>query len=126
MLRSNINIKQGLVNGAMGIITGIVWPLFHRDQIYNTDNPSVRIDFGKDGIHLIKPKSIQFSALRNYGTIELTQLPLILCWAFTVHKMRGCTVDHTSDLHYLLKDRHMSRQRADEEKRMRQLRPQAL
>lgn len=93
MLRSNINIEQGLVNGAMGTITEIVWPLFRRDQMYDTDIPSVRIDFGRDGIHLIKPTSIQFPALRNYGTIERTQLPLILCWACTVHKMQGCTVD---------------------------------
>ncbi|GFR31300.1 ATP-dependent DNA helicase [Trichonephila clavata] len=78
MLRSNINIEQGFVNGAMGIITEIIWPLFRRDHIYDTDIPSVRIDFGKDGIHLIKPKSIQFSTLRNYGTIERTQLSLIL------------------------------------------------
>ncbi|GBN45020.1 hypothetical protein AVEN_56216-1 [Araneus ventricosus] len=34
MLRSNINIEQGLVNGAMGTITEIVWPLFRRDQMY--------------------------------------------------------------------------------------------
>ncbi|GFR27391.1 ATP-dependent DNA helicase [Trichonephila clavata] len=94
MLHSNINVEQGLVNCAMCIITKIVWPLFRCDQIYNTDILSVRINFGKDGIHLIKPKSIQFSALQNYGKIERTQLPLILCWAYTVHKMQGCTVDH--------------------------------
>ncbi|GFY53522.1 ATP-dependent DNA helicase [Trichonephila inaurata madagascariensis] len=62
--------EQGLVNGAMGIITEIVWSLFRRDQNYDTDILSVCIDFGKDGISLMKSKSIQFSALRNYGTIE--------------------------------------------------------
>ena len=93
MLRSNINVEQGLVNGAIGTITEIVWPLFRRDQMYDKDIPSVLIDFGRAGIHLIRPKSIQFPALRNYGTIERTQLPLIHCWACTVHKMQGCTVD---------------------------------
>ncbi|GFS59370.1 ATP-dependent DNA helicase [Trichonephila inaurata madagascariensis] len=73
MLRSNINIEQGLVNGAMSITTEIVWPLFSRDQIYDIDISPVRIDFGKDEIHLIKPKSMKFSALRNYGTIDRTQ-----------------------------------------------------
>ncbi|GFX87083.1 hypothetical protein TNCV_2151371 [Trichonephila clavipes] len=29
----------------MGIITDIAWPLFRRDQLYDTDIPSVRIDF---------------------------------------------------------------------------------
>ncbi|GFX08137.1 transposable element Tcb1 transposase [Trichonephila clavipes] len=38
-------------------------------------------------------KSIQFSALRNYGTIERTQLPLIQRWACRVHKVERCTVD---------------------------------
>ncbi|GFW46505.1 uncharacterized protein TNCV_4811921 [Trichonephila clavipes] len=69
MLRacSNINIEQGLVNGAMCIITEIVWALFRRDQIYDIDISPVRIDFGKDGIHFIKLKSMQF---QNYGAID--------------------------------------------------------
>ncbi|GFV12322.1 ATP-dependent DNA helicase [Trichonephila clavipes] len=91
---ANINTEQGLVNGAMCIITEIFWTLFRRDHTYDTDISSVRIDFGKYGIHLIKPKSTQFSALRNYGTIEQAQLPLILYWACTIHKIQGCTVDH--------------------------------
>ncbi|GFX40295.1 ATP-dependent DNA helicase [Trichonephila clavipes] len=45
MLRSNINIEQGLVNDAMSIITEIDWPLFHPDQIYDADIPSVCIYF---------------------------------------------------------------------------------
>ncbi|KMQ83612.1 atp-dependent dna helicase pif1-like protein [Lasius niger] len=95
MLRSNVNIEQGLVNGAMGIVSEITWPCYRRAQVYKEDIPSsVTINFGKDGIHSIKPISLQFPALRNYGTIERRQLPLILCWACTVHKMQGCTVDN--------------------------------
>lgn len=94
MLRSNINVEKGLVNGAIGNITEIIWPYFRRDQIYDTDVPSVRIDFGRDGIHLIEPQSIQFPAKFNYGTIERRMLPIVLCWACTVHKMQGCTVDY--------------------------------
>ncbi|XP_059150287.1 uncharacterized protein LOC131937110 [Physella acuta] len=94
MLRSNIDVSKGLVNGAIGYITDIIWPHFRRAQIYDTDIPSVRIDFGKDGVHEVKPKSVQFSAKYNYGTAERRMLPLILSWASTVHKMQGCTVDH--------------------------------
>lgn len=94
MLRSNINLEKGLVNGSMGVITEIIWSNFRRDQMYNSDIPSVRIDFGKYGIQVIEPKAIQFPAMRNYGTVERRQLPMILCWACTVHKMQGCTVDN--------------------------------
>ena len=79
-LRSNINVEQGLVNGVVDVITEIVWPLFHRDQIYDIDILFIRIDFGKGGIHLMKLKSIQFSSLQNHETIDRAQLPLILYW----------------------------------------------
>ncbi|KAG5666753.1 hypothetical protein PVAND_014765 [Polypedilum vanderplanki] len=94
MLRSNVDVEKGLVNGAIGTIKEIIWSNFRRDQMYPTDIPSVRIDFGRDGIHLIQPRAVQFPALRNYGTIERRMLPLILSWACTVHKMQGCTVDY--------------------------------
>ena len=61
MLYSNINVDQGLVNG---VIIEIVCPLFRHDKIYATVIPSVRIDFGKVGIHLIKLKSMQLSTLQ--------------------------------------------------------------
>ncbi|XP_030750919.1 ATP-dependent DNA helicase PIF1-like [Sitophilus oryzae] len=92
MMRSNIDVTKGLVNGAIGHITEIIWPQFRRTQMYETDVPSVWIDFGRDGIHVIHPKAIQFPAKFNYGTTERRMLPLILSWAFTVHKMQGSSM----------------------------------
>lgn len=94
MLRSNIDLEKGLVNGSMGDIIEVVWPHFRRGQMYQTDIPSVRVDFGRDGIHLIEPRAVQFPAKFNSGTVERRMLPMILCYACTVHKMQGCTVDH--------------------------------
>ena len=94
MLRSNIDVSKGLVNGNIGFITEIIWSNFRRDQVYAEDIPSVRINFGSDGEHVIKPISIQFPAKYSYGTAERRMLPLILSWAQTVHKMQGYIVDH--------------------------------
>ena len=94
MLRSDIDVSKGLVNGNIGFIAEIIWPNFRRDQVYAEDIPSVRINFGSDGEHVIKPISIQFPAKYSYGTAERRMLLLILSWASTVHKMQGRTVDH--------------------------------
>ncbi|GFT71150.1 ATP-dependent DNA helicase [Trichonephila clavipes] len=94
MLRYNVDVSKGLVNGAIGHITEIIWPCFRRAQMYDTDIPSVHIDFGKDGVHLIQPKTVQFLAKYSYDTAERRMLSIILCWAYTVHKMQSSTVDH--------------------------------
>ncbi|GIY57517.1 hypothetical protein CDAR_79481 [Caerostris darwini] len=39
MLRSNIDVSKGLVNGNMGFITEIIWTNFRRDQVYAEDIP---------------------------------------------------------------------------------------
>jgi ATP-dependent exoDNAse (exonuclease V) alpha subunit len=93
MLRSNINVERGLVNGAIGNITEINWPLWRNRQVHERDIPSVMVDFGRDGVHKIEPKSIQFPAKYGKGTIERRMLPIVLSWASTVHKMQGSTVD---------------------------------
>ncbi|XP_065675344.1 uncharacterized protein LOC136091579 [Hydra vulgaris] len=94
ILRSNIDISKGLVNGVIGFIIEIIWPYFRRAQTHATDVPSIRIDFGRDGIHIIEPISKQFQAKRNAGTIERRMLPIVLSWASTVHKMQSSTVNY--------------------------------
>ncbi|KAJ8874326.1 hypothetical protein PR048_025172 [Dryococelus australis] len=93
MLRSNIDVGKRLVIGAIGHITEIIWPCFRRTQMYETDIPSVRVDFANEGIHFIHPKSVQFRAKFSYGTAERRMLLIVLSWASTVHKIQGSTVD---------------------------------
>ena len=93
MLRYNLDTSKGLVNGAMGNITEIIWPHFRRAQLYEQDIPAVKIDFGETGIHQIDAMTVQFPAKFSCGTAERRMLPLILCWGCTVHKMQGTTVN---------------------------------
>lgn len=95
MLRSNVDVSRGLVNGAIGYITNIVWHYFMHTQLHDRQMPRyVEIDFDGIGIHRIEPRTVRFPAKGSYGTVERKQLPLVLSWASTVHKMQGSTVNH--------------------------------
>ncbi|GIY13378.1 hypothetical protein CEXT_515401 [Caerostris extrusa] len=76
MLRSNIDVSKGLVNGNMGFITEIIWTNFRRDQVYAEDIPSVRIDFGSDGAHLE-----YFSRSISGKKWHMKEFPLPQCFA---------------------------------------------
>ncbi|GFR10030.1 ATP-dependent DNA helicase [Trichonephila clavata] len=94
MLRCNVDASKGLVNGSIGHITEIIWLCFRGAKMYDTDIPSVRIDFGKEGVHLTQPKTVHFPAKYSHSTAERRILPIKLCWACTVHTMQSSIVDH--------------------------------
>lgn len=102
MLRKNINVSHGLVNGAMGVVRKLEWPALRRDQLDSGELPqAVFIEFddrtiygnviGK-GVKII-PCTVEYDALRGQGKVERRMLPLMLCWAVTVHKLQGTTLD---------------------------------
>jgi len=94
MLRSNIDVTKKLVNGSIGYITEIIWPLFRRDQMYEDDIPKVKVKFdGGVGEHTIEPIRKEFQAKGN-ALAERYMLPLVLSWASTGHKMQGSTLDY--------------------------------
>ena len=53
MLRYNVDTVKGLVNGAIGAIVEIVWPLYRHGQLSDRDIPAVNIDFGEIGKNII-------------------------------------------------------------------------
>ena len=108
MLRHNINCGDGLVNGARGQIVGFKWPGNARDQSKPGELPvevyvrfldpnvgrisRVPVSSGEQNVVPIRPISARFYG--KEGTLlQRTQIPLILCWAVTVHKVQGLSLD---------------------------------
>ena len=88
MLTANVDVSDGLVNGARGEVVHVV--------TNNTnDVTSILVKFDNSRVGL---KSIQTSPYRarfaNAGSeIKRLQFPLTLAWATTIHKVQGLTLD---------------------------------
>ncbi|KAG6799794.1 ATP-dependent DNA helicase PIF1 [Apis mellifera caucasica] len=79
MLLKNINVSNGLVNGARGVV------------IKFADNVPI-VQF-KSGIQY-HAKLEKWNLRTNIGTIVCRkQIPLKLAWAFSIHKSQGLTLD---------------------------------
>ena len=80
MLRRNIDVTMGLVNGAMGTVVGI----YSTHVLNNFD-------------HIFKPCQIEkinekFMLMKNMY-IHRKQYPLILAFAITIHNCQGLSLD---------------------------------
>ena len=109
MLRRNIICEEGLVNGARGIIVGFSWPNGTNDQAKKGDLPQkVYVKFHNSRVGLVSRVTLERSSEQEavpiepvtaklYGkqgvTLQRTQLPLLPCWAATIHKVQGLSLD---------------------------------
>ena len=111
MLQCNIVCEEGLVNGARGIVVGFMWPNGHEGPFEPGALPnSVLVKFhdasvgrvsrvmvsDEDCLEVnavpIEPISAKFY-VRQGVTLQHTQLPLLPCWAATIHKVQGLSLD---------------------------------
>ena len=91
-LTRNIDLTRDLANGSIGTITKIRWK-YAQGQIHQRDFPEVTVRFNFTGEeHIINAVSVEFDSLRGYGAMSRLMLPLVPCYAATVHKLQGCTV----------------------------------
>jgi ATP-dependent DNA helicase PIF1 len=81
ILVANINVEEGLVNGARGIIV---------DFAANTGFPLVQFTNGKT--HLIQRHEWSIS-VQAYGHVSLLQVPLRIGRAITIHKSQSMSLD---------------------------------
>ena len=109
MLRRNIMCEDGLVNGARGEIVGFNWSdgadhqhqpgalpsavlvKFHDSRVGRIHSIQVPGCNGIEAVE-IRPISAKFFAQQGV-TLQQTQLPLVLCWAATIHKVQGLSLD---------------------------------
>ena len=105
MLRHNVDKTDGLVNGATGTILGFEYknknrnafemPVAIRVRFDNQDvglNAKQQLNFKNEKLDyvLIYPRSVKVR--RNSKKYQITNFPLILSWAMTIHKSQGLTI----------------------------------
>lgn len=94
MLTKNIDITSGLVNGSRGVVTGFKSrtgnPIvkFTRGVVTEVTEASWEREEGGGGGGVDSDNN-------NNNTIfyKMYQIPLILAWSLTIHKIQGCTLD---------------------------------
>lgn len=79
MLLKNINVSEGLVNGARGIVVR-----------YDSNVPVVQFKRGRE--YVAKAEKWLIKTPTN-GVLVRRQVPLKLAWAFSIHKSQGLTLD---------------------------------
>lgn len=104
MLKKNVDVSDGLVNGAFGTVVHVSESQKHNDD--DNDFPSaIHIEFDNPNVGKVQRSKQQPRFSKNATVIEAEedqvtndggirrQFPLKLAWACTVHKVQGLTVD---------------------------------
>ena len=101
MLRRNVDTVDGLVNGARGVIRGFEWDTTADNEgampskvFVSFEGKSGRgntIQWNGEAVVPIRPVTAEFYG-RKGSTLQRRQLPLILSYAITIHKVQGLSL----------------------------------
>jgi ATP-dependent DNA helicase PIF1 len=81
MLKKNLDIDMGLVNGSRGVVSEII------------EGEALEVKF-LSGIKL-RIDLQEWDYEDKYAKATRVQIPFVLAWACTIHKSQGCTLDYT-------------------------------
>lgn len=90
MCTTNISIEDGICNGSQGVVIDFVES--SNRECLGMLVPLVRFSNGR--IMRISPQQRQSV---DFPTISVSQIPLCLAWALTIHKIQGATL-HMADI----------------------------
>ena len=88
MLRRNIDVTLGLVNGAIGTITRVQRCIDHASKI-----DSITIMFDNNQEHCLKRVTTKFEIFDKVYVIR-SQFLITVAYAITIHKSQGLTLNH--------------------------------
>ncbi len=86
ILKRNIDVVKGLVNGALGIIQD-----FKYNKVGEVNAIFIKFDNCED-IYELEKHSADYELNRNIY-VTRTQFPISLAWALTIHKSQGLSLD---------------------------------
>lgn len=95
MLKSNLWIDKGLVNGALGYIRKIVYQPEEHPSFNTPDVLMIEFDnfFGPTIQNLVPITQITKHWISKSHNCTRKQFPIELTWAITIHKSQGSTLD---------------------------------
>ena len=103
MLTHNIDVTDGLTNGAMGTVTHVqanngevtsIFVKFDHNQVGTmARRNSATNHICKDSVSIHRIQATFFIQGKKSAEVTRTQFPLMLSWAVTIHKVQGLTLD---------------------------------